>query len=488
MRQRNTMRISFAALAGAATAAAPAAALANVQYFIQGTNWPADKRAAAVAAMDAAVGRYNAHGGFTKTINVYYEPTVATADASFNGTLRFGPNIAINERVALHEVSHTLGVGTVSAWDTKMTAGTWDGAQGLARVRQFEGLQSPLNGDGSHFWPYGLNFDNEASANNNARHVAMVYAMRADMGLGPAAHPSTAKTVTLTGGNPLGESGFNWTGQWSDGHFAHAGAAYSTGNFALRTPASGNSFTFAGDSLTVNNTADVTGGLAYKGTGNTGVIRIDNLVLNGGLIEHRNGVGDLFQLDGKLTVASPSTIRAKQGNIDVLADLHGTGDLTIPLTDEAGTDNRYVRLLAPDNTFTGDVNVAGRFQLAAGANHRFVVAAGGASNAITGAARRVLLDGVFQLDLTAAAGAAIGDSWSLVTAANTLYGDAFRVDGFTEDAGVWSNGSRYVFSEATGKLSVVPEPASLGVLAAVAALGLAPRHRLRRARPADRVG
>jgi hypothetical protein len=455
-------------------AATPAAAPAAIQYYIHGTNWAADRRAAAVAAMDAAVGRYNQHGGFNKTINVYYEPGVPTADASYNGTLRFGGTWP-NERVSLHEISHTVGVGTVWQWNANRSGNTWTGQHALRLVRQFDGLQANLSADGAHFWPYGLNYDNEASAVNNARHVAMVYAMRADMGLGPAANPSTAANVSLNASDALGESSFNHNNRWSDGHFAHAGAAYSTGNFLLRTPASGNSFQFAGTSLFVNNTDDA-GGLSYKGTGTSGVITIDNLVLNRGLIQHTNGLADLFQLDGRITVATASRLRAKQGNIHVLASVAGAAPLTILAPDAPTVNDRYVRFFSPANNFVGDLVVEGRFELAAGANHRFVVRSPGESNAIVGpAARRVLLNGLFQIDL-ASASTQPGASWALVSAANVSYGSTFSIAGFTEASNVWTHPAGYVFSEASGILSVVPEPTGLSLLGLVSLAALARRR------------
>ena len=121
----------------------------------------------------------------------------------------------------------------------------------------------------------------------------------------------SATVVNLTASDPFGESGFNYKARWSDGYFAHAGAAYHTGPYIMRTPESGNSFTFAGDSLTLSNPS-VDTGLYYKGVGTSGIIKFNNLILDGGWIDHRssNNLSDLFQLDGKVTVNSPSMIRA----------------------------------------------------------------------------------------------------------------------------------------------------------------------------------
>ena len=61
----------------------------------------------------------------------------------------------------------------------------------------------------------------------------------------------------------------------------HAGAAYFTSDYLLRTPLNSSnpgavtpSFTFGGTSLTVNNTNGISGGLLFKGVGATGTVTI----------------------------------------------------------------------------------------------------------------------------------------------------------------------------------------------------------------------
>ncbi len=144
-------------------------------------SWPADKRTAIVNAMNQAVALYNAHGYFDKHVTANYDASVPTANGSYSGWINFGGSIST--RVALHEISHTLGVGTLSGWGTRITAGKWTGTRALARVKLYDGAAATIGADSAHFWPYGLNFDNEDGTTNRIRHIRMVSALRWDMGI-----------------------------------------------------------------------------------------------------------------------------------------------------------------------------------------------------------------------------------------------------------------------------------------------------------------
>jgi autotransporter-associated beta strand protein len=427
--------------------------------------WPnAAHHQAAVNAMTAAAGRFNSYGQFTPVdyVYVFYNSGVPTADGSYSTSdIRFGGTYP-NERVTLHELAHVLGSGTTSQWNNRFSGGIWTGPQVQELVKQFDGEQAELRQSGVHFYPYGLNYDSEYTDLNAQRSVAIVYAMRADIGLGPTAHPSSATSVALTSSDPYGESGFNAHYRWSDGYFAHAGADYRTGAYLMRTPQSPNSFTFAGDSLTLDNpTVDT--GLYFKGEGSSGIITIPNLVLDGGWVDHRgsNNLADLFQLAGNVHVESDSNIRAFNGNIHLLADLHGAGTLTVRESDSIAQDARYVVSKSANNTFTGNLVNRSRYELAAGANFNFAIESGGVSNSISGpTARATRLNGEFHFDLTAASANA-GDSWQLVSAANTTYGGTFEVVGFDHVGGVWSNGD-YTFNQSSGTLAPVTQWAANG--------------------------
>jgi hypothetical protein len=131
--------------------------------------------------MTAAVARYNNLSDLGKTITVRYEPGVPTSDGNINGTIRFGSNRSyMTERTALHEIAHTIGVGTSGSWGSLSSGGTWRGAQATALVRQYDGSGAIISCGGGHFWPYGLNYENEFSQTNADRHVEIVEAMVAD--------------------------------------------------------------------------------------------------------------------------------------------------------------------------------------------------------------------------------------------------------------------------------------------------------------------
>jgi hypothetical protein len=141
--------------------------------------WPDDKRRAIVKAMDEAVALYNKHGTFDKAVVANYSPGVPTAQANYDGWIDFGG--AISTRVALHELCHTLGVGTHPRWRSFLKDGVWTGENATALVRTFDGPEAVLKGDRMHFWPYGLNFDREDGEEQRIRHIQLVEAIHKDL-------------------------------------------------------------------------------------------------------------------------------------------------------------------------------------------------------------------------------------------------------------------------------------------------------------------
>jgi hypothetical protein len=133
-------------------------------------------------AMNAAVKRYNKFGNFDKLITVNYVPSVPTADANFNGNMRFGANTQyMVEGTALHELAHCMGVGTSPRWTAPLVIGAnYVGAKAVQWIKYFDGPSAVINCDTQHMWPYGLNFANEYSEANFDRHVRLIWAMRQD--------------------------------------------------------------------------------------------------------------------------------------------------------------------------------------------------------------------------------------------------------------------------------------------------------------------
>jgi hypothetical protein len=175
--------VAARAAAGSGEGEADAKTRRHLKYVLPDGHekWPADRKKRITDAMDAAVALYNTHGVFKKQVWANNSPGTPTADANYEGWINFGGSI--NTRVALHEISHTLGIGTHPNWQANIRDGKWTGRHALAQLREFDGKDAVLHTDRMHFWPYGLNFDNESSKENDVRHVLMVAAMRKDMGI-----------------------------------------------------------------------------------------------------------------------------------------------------------------------------------------------------------------------------------------------------------------------------------------------------------------
>ncbi len=185
---RKFVEIQKAEKAAADQAAAEAAEAAkrgkgSIAYKLSGGSdkWPEDRKKNIIAAMDAGVEFYNKNANFKKDLTANNSPGTPTADSNYDGWINWGGSIS--RRVAIHEIAHTLGIGTHPNWGKNIKDGKWIGKNAIEQLREFDGKDAVLHADRMHFWPYGLNFDNESDKEKDLRHVKMVIAMRKDMGI-----------------------------------------------------------------------------------------------------------------------------------------------------------------------------------------------------------------------------------------------------------------------------------------------------------------
>jgi hypothetical protein len=140
--------------------------------------------------MDKAVAYYNCYTNITKSLRVSYVTSVQTADGNINGSIRFGASTTyMNCPTSMHEIAHTVGIGTASNWGSFISDGLFTGARAAAELKAINAtLQTPLytelHADTQHFWPYGLNKQDEGKTEAELlNHLRMVVAIRADLGL-----------------------------------------------------------------------------------------------------------------------------------------------------------------------------------------------------------------------------------------------------------------------------------------------------------------
>lgn len=118
-------------------------------------------------ALDSACYYYNRYTSFEGNIYVYYNEGIPTAQASYRGSIGFGPNTSYMwVGTVMHEMAHYFGSGTTQAWKNLMVNGVWQGAAGQALCQELTG--QTLKGDGGtnpiHYWPTGINYRSEVSS------------------------------------------------------------------------------------------------------------------------------------------------------------------------------------------------------------------------------------------------------------------------------------------------------------------------------------
>ncbi len=133
-------------------------------------------------AMDVAVEKYNCYTNLTRHLYVEYNPSVATADGSSNGTIRFGSRASMHHVTAMHEISHVFGVGTHPNYRVMVQDGVLTGQLVTTKLRELTGDSvAVIKSDGTHLWPYGLNYISEGETEEDLRrHCLIIEALVAD--------------------------------------------------------------------------------------------------------------------------------------------------------------------------------------------------------------------------------------------------------------------------------------------------------------------
>ena len=111
------------------------------------------------AAFDLATQYYNNFTSIVKHVTVNYSPGTPTADATFAGWINMGANTGYQKAgTAMHEMAHTVGVGTHAKYWELMYAGTWHGTRANEILQMMTNTPTAVvKGDNTHFWPYGVN-------------------------------------------------------------------------------------------------------------------------------------------------------------------------------------------------------------------------------------------------------------------------------------------------------------------------------------------
>lgn len=137
----------------------------SVNYGIR-DGFPADALARIQSASKQAIDLWNEYTGIKGLyVNIGYGADTPTADCSYGGWMRVGPNASYQKTgTLLHEMLHAIGVGTHATWygpsflRANSTSGYWLGTRTTRALRFWNNNPTEqLNGDGTHMWPYGIN-------------------------------------------------------------------------------------------------------------------------------------------------------------------------------------------------------------------------------------------------------------------------------------------------------------------------------------------
>lgn len=119
------------------------------------------------AAVEGCVTYWNQYTSIPDLyLNVHFGASTPTADCSYGGWMRVGPNESYQRTgTIMHEALHAIGVGQHDLWYGASSplrggsgTGQWLGDRATELVRFWDNKPTEIvNGDGTHVWPYGIN-------------------------------------------------------------------------------------------------------------------------------------------------------------------------------------------------------------------------------------------------------------------------------------------------------------------------------------------
>ena len=214
-----------------------------------------------------------------------------------------------------------------------------------------------------------------------------------------------AATITQTSTDASGYSSFNSGSHWSNGLGPRAGNDYGSAT-TLRTPADSGSYTFAGDSLTLNSG----GCLVFKGTTNAAVITVNPLLLRSGSLVVNAMTTNPFTLAGSVIVDSGNVanfqVTTPNCGYTISATISGAGGVTFTTT--CTSQSAQAITLVKANLYSGGTTVS---------TYAYVIAA---ADGALGQGDVTVLGG--NLTLQAATGNAIADSARFTVAPSLAVG------------------------------------------------------------------
>lgn len=316
--------------------------------------------------------------------------------------------------------------------------------------------------------------------------------------LPPAA--AQAAIIAQTANDAAGTNSFV-TGTNFPGGAPTAGNDYVDAQYLMRTPETGTSYTFQGNSLTLGNGTS-TGTLFYKGSDNS-TITINNLIANNAAVyQVSNTSGVTMTLAGAIDVQAGGLSLRPQGSdsrnryMIVTASIGGSGPVTIynPGGNDTSGTSAAARLSSTNNTYSGGTTLGD--ELSDANTDRISLTITSDSSLGSGGVVNVLANGTLKLQGTGNLG--IGQSLWLDNDLATLGGITLDYSGTASIAALsFDGGATFVspgtygadgsgaehtsgFFSGTGTITVVPEPGMIGVMAAAGLL-----IRRRRSRQAD---